>query len=172
MTKLYRVISSKIHNKGVFASQDIKKGTRIFQYLGERISKEEGDRRSEKQIEEAEKNPEKGQVYIFELNNKYDIDGNIPENDAKYINHSCEPNCETDIIKNKIWIKSMKNIKKGEELTYDYSYGLEDFQEYHCNCRAENCFGYILDSDLRKNAAKLLKKKKKNSLLSRLMNSE
>ena len=160
MKKLYKVVKSKIHNRGVFAVQDIKKGSRIFQYLGEKISKDEGDRRSEIQIEEAEKDPEKGQVYVFELNKKYDIDGNVPENDAKYINHSCKPNCEADIINDEIWIISTKDVKKGQELTYDYSYGLDDFEEYPCNCQSDDCFGYILDGDLWKDGVKILKKKK------------
>ena len=160
MEKLYRVVKSKIHNKGVFAVRDIKKGTRIFQYLGERISKEEGDRRSDIQAENSRKNPEKGEVYVFELNDKYDIDGDVPENDAKYINHSCRPNCEVDIIKDEIWIISTEDIKKGEELTYDYSYDLDYFSDCPCNCQADNCFGYILDSDLWKDGVKILKKKK------------
>ena len=157
--KPYRIVRSRIHNKGIFASRDIRKGERVVQYVGEWVSKEEGDRRSEVQIERAEKDPSLGEVYVFELNDDYDIDGNVPENDARFINHSCDPNCEADIVKDEIWIIASKDVKKGEELTYDYSYGLDDFEEYPCKCGSKNCFGYILDGDLWDEGRRVLKKK-------------
>lgn len=159
MPKMYKIVKSGIHNNGIFASRDIKKGTRILKYLGEKVSREEGDRRSEIQIENAAKNPSLGEVYVFELNDKYDIDGNIPGNDARFVNHSCSPNCESDIIKDEIWVVALRDIRKGEELTYDYSYGLDDFEEYPCNCHSDNCFGYILDGDLWEKGRKILKRK-------------
>ena len=69
-------------------------------------------------------------MYIFELNKKYDIDGFFRYNKARYINHSCNPNCEVDIINDRIWISSIKNIRKGQELSYDYGYEFdkEDFE--------------------------------------------
>ncbi len=140
---------SSIHAKGLFATKDIKKGTKVIEYLGEKISKKEGDRRSEKRIKKYLNSKKTGSVYIFELNQKYDIDGTPGYNKAKYINHSCKPNCEIDIIKGHIWIISRKNIKKGEELSYDYGYEFDkdDYMDHICLCGAKNCIGYIISSD-------------------------
>ena len=109
---MIRVKKSKLHGNGVFASEYIKKNTKVIQYLGEKVTKAEGNRRSEQRIKKYLHSKEDGSVYIFELNNKYDIDGTPEYNRAKYINHSCNPNCEVDIIKDEIWISSIKNIKK------------------------------------------------------------
>ena len=86
---------------------------KIIQYIGEKISKLEGDKRSEKRIKKYLKSEKTGSVYIFELNKKFDIDGNIKQNKARFINHSCNPNCEVDIIDNEIWISSIKKISPG-----------------------------------------------------------
>ena len=84
-------------------------------------------------------------VYVFELNSRFDIDGNYKYNNARYINHSCDPNCEVEIINNKIWIVSIKNIKKGEELSYNYGYAYDtDYIEHKCRCKSKNCVGFIL----------------------------
>ena len=88
-----------------------------------------------------------GLVYIFELNKRYDIDGNVSYNTAKYINHSCAPNCEPEIIRGHIWIIALRNIMKGEELTYNYGYGFEDYQDHECRCGSDNCIGYILGEE-------------------------
>ena len=90
-----------------------------------------------------------GSVYIFELNKKYDIDGSVSYNKAKYINHSCNPNCEVDIINNQIWISSIKNIKKGDELSYDYGYEFDkdDYKDHVCKCGSKICIGFIISSD-------------------------
>ena len=90
-----------------------------------------------------------GSVYIFELNKRYDIDGSPRYNKAKYINHSCNPNCEVEIIKGHIWIKSIKKINEGQELSYDYGYEFDkdDFMDHVCQCGEKNCIGYIISSD-------------------------
>jgi uncharacterized protein len=143
--KLYNARNSKIHGKGVFAIKDIKKGTKIIEYIGNKIPKSKGDKVAKKQIEISEKNPEEGAVYIFDLNKKYDLDGNVPWNTARLINHSCSPNCETEQDEDdKIWIVSIKNIKKGEELTYNYGYDLDNYLDHPCKCGSDNCVGYIL----------------------------
>src|SRR5690606_27581342 len=90
--KPYIILKSSIHNKGVFASRDIKKGEQIIEYIGEKITKKESDKRADEQYTRGESGQE-GHVYIFELNKRHDIDGNVDWNDAKYINHSCDPNC-------------------------------------------------------------------------------
>jgi len=135
---------SRIHYRGVFARRDIKVGTRIIEYVGEKITKAEADRRAEIPLRNAEKNNCYGAVYIFELNKRYDIDGYVPYNTARFVNHSCDPNCETEIIRGRIWIVAIKEINKGREITYNYGYDFESYQDHQCYCKASNCIGYIL----------------------------
>lgn len=153
-TSLIKVKKSKIHLSGVFAAKNIKKGTKVIEYVGEKITKAEADRRAEKQLSKSKNHTEDGGVYIFELNKKQDIDGNVSWNPARLINHSCDPNCETEIISGHIWIMAIKDIKKGEELSYDYGYDFENWQEHPCLCGSKSCRGYIVDS---KHANKLKK---------------
>lgn len=143
-SKLIKVKSSGIHNKGVFAKKDIAKGMKIIEYVGEIITKAESDKRAENQLQNSENHTKDGGVYIFELNKKQDIDGKVKWNPAKYINHSCDPNAETENIRGHIWIIALKDIKKGEEITYNYGYGMEDYQNHPCLCGSKNCIGYIL----------------------------
>ena len=137
---------SSVHAKGLFATENIKRGSRIIEYQGEKITRTEGDRRSEKRISRYLKSKKTGSVYIFELNSKYDIDGSSIKNKARYINHSCSPNCEVEISRGKIWISSIKKIKKGDELSYDYGYEFDqdDFTDHECKCGSKNCIGYII----------------------------
>jgi len=151
---------SKIHGTGVFASEDIPKNTKIIEYIGEKISKKEGDIRSEKRIRRYLNSKKTGSVYIFELNSKYDIDGSKRYNKARYINHSCSPNCEVDIIRGRIWISSIKKIKKGDELFYDYGYEFdkEDFKDHLCRCGSKKCVGYIVASEDKYKLKRYIKK--------------
>ena len=108
---------------GLFATRAFKKGERIIEYFGRVISKaEEYKSRSQ---------------YLFEINSRKTIDGSSRENFARYINYSHKPNCEPNIVKGRVWIDAIKNIKTGEELSYDY--GDEFFEEhikpYGCRCR-------------------------------------
>ncbi len=146
---MWKVKSSKIHGTGIFATQNIKKGTKIIQYIGDKVTKSEGDRRSALRIKKYLDSSKTGSVYIFELNKKYDIDGNVKRNKARYINHSCDPNCEVDIVNNEIWISSIKNIKKGKELSYDYGYEFDkdDFRDHTCKCGSKLCIGFIISSN-------------------------
>ena len=89
-----RISKSRIHNKGVFARKLIPKKALIIEYVGEKITKAESEKISKATLEASRKDKSKGAEYIFELDDEYDIDGNMPSNTAKYINHSCEPNCE------------------------------------------------------------------------------
>jgi len=156
--------SSSIHSRGGFAKKDIIEGTRIIEYVGERVTKKESDRRAELPLNNNAENEDFGAVYLFELNKRHDIDGYVNYNTARYLNHSCDPNCETDIIKGKIWIIAIKNIKKDAELTYNYNYTWEDYEDHDCRCGTERCVGYILAEEhwpkLRRKQNKVKKKKK------------
>lgn len=146
---MWKVKNSKIHGHGVFASKNIKKNTKIIQYIGEKVTRAEGNKRSEQRIKKYLNSNKTGSVYIFELNKKYDIDGSPNYNKARYINHSCSPNCEVDIINDEIWIQSIKSIKSGEELSYDYGYSFDkdDYKDHVCKCSSKNCIGFIISSD-------------------------
>ena len=160
MNKLWFKKKSGVHGTGLFAKNNIKKGTKIIEYIGDKVTKKEGDRRSVKQIRNAKKNKNNGMVYVFELNKKYDIDGSLPYNHARLINHSCSPNCEVEIINNRIWIISTKNIKKNLELSYNYGYSYDaDYVDHICKCGSLKCIGYILNED---HWPKINKKKKLN----------
>ncbi len=122
MQKLWYKKKSTLHGSGLFAISKIKKGEKIIQYIGDKVTKKEGDRRADIQLKKAEKNKKNGMVYVFELNTKYDIDGGVVRNYARFINHSCDPNCEVVITNNEICISAIKNLKKDTELTYNYGY--------------------------------------------------
>ena len=160
---MWNVKKSRVHGTGVFATSNIKKNVKIIQYIGEKVTKSEGDRRSAERIKKYLDKKNEGSVYIFELNKKYDIDGSPLYNKARYINHSCSPNCEVDIIKNEIWISSIKSIKKDEELNYDYGYPFDkdDFSDHICKCNSKRCIGYIISKDDWTKYKKYLKKNKK-----------
>ncbi|MBT3866075.1 SET domain-containing protein-lysine N-methyltransferase [Candidatus Woesearchaeota archaeon] len=131
-----KVKRSKIDKKGVFARKDVPKGTYMIEYVGRKITNKEADEISEQEIKD-------GDVYLFELNKKYTLDGNIKGNDAKYINHSCEPNAESLNEDGHIWIEAVKDIKKGEEITYDYCLTTDDYKDHPCRCGAKSCKKYI-----------------------------
>ena len=157
--RLYIVKSSGIHRKGLFSLKDISKGSRIIQYLGEKVTKKESIKRALNWEADA-RNNDKGFVYMFELNDNWDIDGLVGDNPARYINHSCDGNCEAVNENNKIWIYSIKDIRKGEEFTYDYGYDIEHFLDHPCKCNSKNCIGYIVREDQRLKVKKILKLKK------------
>lgn len=117
-----RVGKSKT-GKGLFAEELLPKGSCIIEYVGREVKKED------------QKNA-KGK-YLFETGRGLMIDGNIPSNIARYINHSCAPNCEADGPRGRVYILSLKKIKAGEELTYDYGkeYFDEHFKRYGCRCK-------------------------------------
>ena len=120
---------SKLHGKGVFAKVNIPKDLTLIEYTGEKINRAECLRRDKAQ---------KGAFYVFELNKDYGIDGKTG-GDAKFINHSCDPNCRYFRRNGKIWIRTIKLIKKGQEVTYDYCAD----GEHQCRCRSKNCRGFL-----------------------------
>jgi SET domain-containing protein len=142
---LVEVRNSPIHGRGVVAVKPIKKGTRILEYVGERISHAEADRRF------WDKGMDDGHTFLFVVNHKTVIDGTHGGNDARYINHRCEANCETVTENNRIFIDAVRSIKAGEELGYDYQLTWdsgddpEELKLYTCRCGSRNCRGTMLD---------------------------
>ncbi|OUW18095.1 MAG: hypothetical protein CBD18_03315 [Opitutales bacterium TMED158] len=151
-----RAASSSIHNNGLFAAKRIPKDAYVIQYLGEMISKKESSARGLDQYDNAQ-NRNVGSVYIFELDGKRDLDGNFEWNIARLANHSCDPNCEAQDIEGEIWFVALRDIDKGEELTFDYGYALEHWQDHPCLCGSKNCAGYIVRKEDRKKLKKLVK---------------
>lgn len=140
------VRGSEIHGRGVYATQDIIKETEIIEYVGEPINKEISEDRAWDQYARAEEHGDAA-VYIFTLDEQWDIDGNVPWNTARLINHSCEPNCEAWIVGRKIFIYSLTDIKKGDELTFDYGFDIECYEDHPCRCGRDGCIGYIVTQD-------------------------
>jgi SET domain-containing protein len=144
---LYRVRSSGIHGKGVYATQRIRKGTRIVEYLGDRITHEEADDRYEA------KGQDDGHTFLFVVSDRIVIDAGVGGNDARFINHRCAPNCDTVIENDRVFIEAVRTIEPGEELGYEY--GLtwestddpEELKNYACRCGAPNCRGTMLDEE-------------------------
>ena len=98
-----------------------------------------------KKTKESDKFNNSKPIYLFNLNNKYDLDGDVPWNTARLINHSCSNNCEYEEKGLKVWVIAIKNIKKNEELTCDYGFGFDkDYKDFPCKCRSKNCCGYIV----------------------------
>ena len=140
------VRNSEIHGRGVYAETDISKETRIIEYIGEYVEKKESDKRAWGQVAVAEETGDAA-VYIFTLDKKWDIDGDVPWTDARLINHSCEPNCEAWIEGDQIFIYSLRDIEKGEELTFDYGFDIECYVDHPCLCGSAGCVGYIVSRE-------------------------
>ena len=141
---LLEIRRSPIAGLGGFATQPIRKGTRIIEYVGERISHAEADRRYDDSVSP---HPH---VVLFTVNNRTVIDAGVNGNEARFINHSCEPNCDPVIEKGHVYIEAIKNIAAGEELTYDYNLtregdDLESEERFACHCGAKRCRGTQLE---------------------------
>ena len=137
------VRGSTIHGRGVYATTSIPKETKIIEYVGELVDKDESGKRGISQHAKSVKTGDAA-VYIFTLSRKYDIDGNVPWNTARLINHSCSPNCEAWIEGRKIFIHSLRKISAGDELTFDYGFDVECYEDHPCRCGKDNCIGYIV----------------------------
>ena len=152
MKKLYKIKKSKIDNRGLYAATNIKKNTKIIEYKGKIITVKETETNQKFDNDKA--------IYLFNLNKKYDLDGDFKYNTARLINHSCDPNCEVDGVGLKLWIYAIKDIKKNEELTYDYGFSFDkDYKDFPCRCGARKCVGFIVNSQSRWRIKKLRKRK-------------
>lgn len=140
----FEIRSSPIAGKGAFATRRIPKGARIVEYKGERISHAEADRRHPFN----EGTPH--HTVLFTLDDDWVVDAGVKGNAARFINHSCDPNCEAVIEDGRIWIEALKTIEPGTELVYDYQFTLEEPHTprnkklYPCRCGSKKCRGTIL----------------------------
>jgi hypothetical protein len=154
------VRNSTVHGSGVFATRAIKKGERIIEYLGERVSHKEADRRYEL------KDEGDSHTFLFIVDSKTVIDAGTDGNDARFFNQSCDPNCESTVERKRVFIDAMRDIAAGEELTYDYQI-YRDWddpenidQVFACRCGSPKCRGTMLWPPEPKKKKKKAKKKK------------
>ncbi len=143
---------SGIQGKGAFATRPIEKGERLIEYAGERVSQGEAARRYD------DTSMRRHHTFLFTISSRTCIDGNRDGNDARYFNHSCAPNCETEVVRGRVYIYTRRRVQAGEELTYDYNYDLdgpiteESLRTYGCLCGKPSCRGTILGPEARKRA--------------------
>lgn len=139
-----QVRNSIVHGRGVFATRRIAKGERIMEYLGERVSHDEADRRYES------KDENDSHTFLFIVDSKTVIDAGVDGNDARFFNHSCDPNCESVVEKRRVYIEAIRAIEPGEEMTYDYQIYKEEGdpenidEVFACRCGFANCRGTML----------------------------
>jgi SET domain-containing protein len=142
--KLIKVRRSKVHGQGVFALQRIRKGTRIIEYVGDRISHARANRRYD------DHDANDNHTFLFAVDRNVVIDATVDGNDSRFINHSCDPNCESNIENRRVFIDAIRSIAVGEELNYDYQIGRERDDPpnvdviYACRCGAKDCRGTML----------------------------
>jgi SET domain-containing protein len=145
------VKTSRIHGRGVYAARKLHKGERIIEYRGERITWKECDRRPPSDPNDP------NHTFFFSLSDgKHVIDANVRGNVARWINHGCDPNCETEEDDGRVWIQALRDIRRGEELSYDYGLIVDERitptlkKQYQCLCGAKNCRGTMLAPRKRK----------------------
>ena len=143
--KCYRVRNSPIHGRGLFATRTIRKGYKIIEYRGIRISEAAANRKP------ASKSRDPNHTFLFALSDGTVIDAGTRGNSARWINHSCAPNCESiEYDDGKVFIHARRTIRKGEELGYDYRIGIggriteRDRKAYACACNSARCRGTLL----------------------------
>ncbi len=138
---------SSIHGMGVYVVEPIRAGETIVEIVGERISSEESDRRYE------EKDTEPGHTFMFYVDEDTVVDCGVNGNVSRFINHSCEPNCEAVDDDGRIFLEALRDIEVGEELVFDYRLTWdsgddpEDLKIYLCRCGARSCRGTMLDME-------------------------
>lgn len=141
---LFEVRRSPVHGQGAFALRRIRKGTRIVEYLGERVSHAEADRRYET------KDANDAHTFLFIVDARTVIDAGVDGNEARFLNHSCNPNCESVIERRRVFIEAIRTIEAGEEMTYDYQIQLEEDdppgieEVFACRCGFAQCRGTML----------------------------
>ena len=140
----YRIRRSKIHGTGVFATRPIRQGDRVIEYQGERISHAEADRRYQ------HKDDSDNHTFLFTVDSRTVIDGGVGGNEARFINHSCAPNCESVTEDRRVYIEAVRDIEPGREISYDYMIAREagdppDIDTvFACRCGSPACRGTML----------------------------
>ena len=140
----FAVRRSPIHGVGAFATRRIPAGTRLIEYAGARLTPDEADERY------PDTPGTEHHTFLFAIDDDIVIDAAVDGNDARWINHSCDPNCDAVVEDGRIWIETIRDVAPGEELAYDYSYVLEDRhspaarRRFPCRCGAEGCRGTLL----------------------------
>ena len=140
----FEVRQSSIQGKGAFALRNIRRGTRLIEYLGQRISWRTADKRYD------DDKMGRHHTFLFTVDEKVVIDAAVNGNDARFLNHSCDGNCEAITDRKRIFIEARKSIKAGDELLYDYQYERSDDHTaadekfYACRCGSPKCRGSIL----------------------------
>ncbi len=141
---LFEVRHSRVHGYGVFAARRIRKGTTVIEYLGDRVSHDEADARYE------DKDPNDNHTFLFTVDSKTVIDGGVGGNEARFINHGCNPNCASTAQNKRIYVEAIRTIQPGEELAYDYQIERDPEDPpnvdeiFACRCGAEKCRGSML----------------------------
>ena len=143
---MIEVRHSSVHGYGVFALRRIRKGTVVVEYLGDRVSHAEADARYEG------KDPKDGHTFLFTVDARIVIDAGANGNEARYINHGCDPNCESAARGKRIFIEAIRTIQPGEELSYDYRIQRDEDDPpdiddiFACRCGAQACRGSMLEA--------------------------
>jgi SET domain-containing protein len=143
-TRPFEIRSSRTQGLGAFATRAIPAGTRLIEYVGLRMTSEEADAKYD------DENGERHHTFLFAIDDDVVIDAAVDGNEARFINHSCDPNCDAVIEDGRIWIETIRDVRRGEELAYDYAYILEERhspaakRRYPCYCGSPNCRGTIL----------------------------
>jgi SET domain-containing protein len=140
----FEIRESPIQGLGAFATRRIPAGVRLIEYAGERLTPAQADARY------PEEPGERHHTFLFAIDDEWVVDAAVDGNDARWINHSCEPNCDAVVDDGRIWIETIRDVEPGEELAYDYAYELEERhtpaakKRYACNCGAARCRGTLL----------------------------
>ena len=140
----FEIRRSPIQGLGAFATRSIAAGTRLIEYAGERLTPSAADDRY------PEHDDARHHTFLFAIDDDVVIDASVDGNDARFINHSCDPNCDAVIDDSRIWIETIRDVSMGDELAYDYAYVLEERhtpmakRRYPCTCGAPTCRGTIL----------------------------
>ena len=140
----WEIEASPKHGRGLFATRPLLAGERILEYIGKRIS-----------LSEVEDDPN-GCVFAVAIDDEWALDGDCPDNPARFANHACTPNCELELIDNKLILCATQEIKIGDEITFDYGCGLEGLFKHKCRCETAGCVGYIIGAPYRPKARRIL----------------
>jgi SET domain-containing protein len=139
----FEIRASPIQGQGAFATRAIPAGTRLVEYAGERLTPAEADARY----------PDDGDrhhTFLFAIDAVVVVDAAVNGNEARFLNHSCDPNCDVIVEDGRLWIETIRDVAPGEELAYDYAFVLEERhtpaakRRYPCHCGAPTCRGTIL----------------------------